>query len=111
MNPITAAPFNPTQFIYTDRAGNEYQISVDGGLFGITDTNNNTLTFSDEGVIHSNGESIVYGRNADGLIETITDPSGNVLQYRYSGNQLIEFENRENEITKFYYENADFPTP
>ncbi|MGJ8677448.1 MAG: PKD domain-containing protein, partial [Akkermansiaceae bacterium] len=108
-DPFTAAPYNPTQFLYTDKAGNEYQISIADGLFGLTDTNDNTLTFDDNGVYHSDGESITYTRNADGLITAITDPAGEQLLYRYNGNQLIEFENRVGEVTQFFYEEPRFP--
>ncbi|MGJ8661061.1 MAG: Ig-like domain-containing protein, partial [Bacteroidota bacterium] len=109
IDPFTAEAFNPTQFLYTDKAGNEYQISIEDGLFGLKDTNDNTLTFDDNGVYHSDGESITYTRNADGLITAITDPAGEQLLYRYNGNQLIEFENRVGEVTQFFYEEPRFP--
>jgi RHS repeat-associated protein len=75
--------YNPTVFKLTTADGFSYVIDQATGLKSVTDTNGNTLTVTPDGLIHSSGKSVVFQRDAQGRIASITDPQGNKLYYGY----------------------------
>ncbi|MET0752082.1 MAG: PKD domain-containing protein [Pyrinomonadaceae bacterium] len=97
--------FDRAQFKYTAKGGTEFIINQGSGLESVKDTNNNTLTVSSSGIIHSSGKSITFTRDAQGRITQVTDPAGvsNVYTYDASGD-LISYKDRENNTTSFTYE-------
>jgi fibro-slime domain-containing protein/RHS repeat-associated protein len=76
-------PYNPTRFQMTTADGTVYIIDEKAGLQSIRDLNNNTLTITPQGIIHSSGRSIIFTRDSQGRITRITDPSGGQLSYAY----------------------------
>jgi RHS repeat-associated protein len=71
----------------------------------VTDTNGNTLTYSDEGIFSSTGKSVTFERNAAGRIVTAIDPKGNKIQYEYDENgDLVGVTDREENTTRFEYD-------
>ncbi|HEW98754.1 MAG TPA: hypothetical protein ENF37_08990 [Beggiatoa sp.] len=83
--------FNPSLYRLTTQNGYQYEIQQDDieaqqtpGLKKITEPNGNTLTYTDDGIIHSAGKSILFTRDSQGRITKITDPKGNSLKYQYN---------------------------
>ncbi|MEK8020016.1 MAG: RHS repeat-associated core domain-containing protein, partial [Candidatus Parabeggiatoa sp.] len=83
--------FNPSFYRLTTQNGYQYDIQQDDieaqqtpGLKKITEPNGNTLTYTDDGIIHSAGKSILFTRDNQGRITAITDPKGNSLKYQYN---------------------------
>ncbi|MEM6470111.1 MAG: FG-GAP-like repeat-containing protein [Planctomycetota bacterium] len=106
-------PYNPASpdfggaYVVTTRDGITYRIEgATGSLLSATDRNENTLHFSTEGIRYREGaQSITFGRDAQGRIQTITDPRGNTITYRYSGSgDLISVTDRENQTSRYVYE-------
>jgi len=85
---VGGAPFVPTQYVYTDPNGTQYNISANGNLQSITDRVGNSLTITPAGITSTTGLSVPFVRDTLGRITQITDPQGHVYQYAYdaSGN-------------------------
>ena len=82
----TVDPYNPTRFQMTTADGTVFVIDEKAGLQSIRDLNNNTVTITPQGIIHSSGRSITFIRDSQGRITRITDPSGAQLVYAYDTN-------------------------
>ncbi|PAR93775.1 putative Ig domain-containing protein [Vibrio cholerae] len=76
---------DPNRYILTLK--NDVEIHVDQmvGLQKLVSPNGHTLTYSSDGLIHSAGKSVLFSRDSKGRITRVTDPSGQVHQYRYDG--------------------------
>lgn len=73
-------------------------------LTEVRDLNNNTLTFTRDGIIHSSGKSVTFERDAMGRITRILDPMGNALRYSYDSNgDLVTFTDQMAHDTRFIY--------
>jgi len=58
--------------------------SVDGKLKSIKDLNDNTLTFSANGITSSaEGLQVTFARDGEGRIAQVTDPMGHAYRYGY----------------------------
>lgn len=98
---------NPDAYTLTTREGLEYRYHQDHGLETISDLNANVVTFSDEGVHHSSGQSIDFVRDFRGRIDQIIDPSGNVIDYQYDAfGDLTSVTNQEGLTTRYRYLSA-----
>jgi RHS repeat-associated protein len=75
--------YNPSLYVLTTKQGLEYHLDQNFGIKYVVDTNGNTLTYSDSGIVHSSGRSIDFVRNAEGVITQITKPIGNAINYEY----------------------------
>src|SRR4029078_1633750 len=75
--------FNPTLFQFTAQDGYAYVIDEKEGLKSMSDPNGNTLTVTEDGIIHSSGKSIQFVRDGQGRITAIIDPAGNTMSYTY----------------------------
>ena len=108
---LGGAAFNPENprfggtYTLTTKEGIEYKIdAVSGDLLMVTDTNDNTLTYSDSGIVSSTGQSVTFERNAAGQIVAAVDPFGNKIQYEYDDNgDLVAVTDREENTTRFEY--------
>ena len=81
-----------------------YTLNQAFGVESIVDPNGNTLTYTDNGIFHSSGKSVTFSRNANGTIETITDPSGAEIRYLQNSNQdLVAVTERDGAETSFTY--------
>ena len=97
--------FDRSQFKYTSKDGTEFVINQGGGLQSVRDLDNNTLTISAGGIVHSSGKSISFTRDSLGRITNATDPNGVSNVYAYDANgDLISYKDRENNTTAFTYE-------
>jgi fibro-slime domain-containing protein/RHS repeat-associated protein len=100
----TVDVYNPTRFQLTTADGASYILDEHAGLQSMRDLNNNTLTITPGGIIHSSGKSVVFTRDALGRITQITDPLGNPMIYSYDANgDLVSFHDRENKTSTFTY--------
>src|SRR3546814_4917657 len=62
-------PYQPTDgFVYTRNDGTEFTIDAAGDVEKIVDPNGNTITITDDGIIHSAGASVEFERDALGRI-------------------------------------------
>ena len=77
-------PYNPSKYKLTRPDGVVYIISDTNGVESITDTNGNVITFTENGVKHSDGKSIVFERDSENRITKITDTYGKTVQYTYN---------------------------
>ena len=97
-------PFDPQRFQLTAADGTIYILNRQTGLESIQDTNGNTITFTANGIIHSAGKSVLFSRDAQGRITTITDPMGNTLQYAYDFyGDLISMTDQLGNTTQYTY--------
>lgn len=97
--------FNSFVFKFTAEDGTAYVIDQRTGLQSIADTNNNTVTLSAGGIIHSNGKSITFTRDSLGRITQITDPNGNTQTYTYDTNgDLASYTDNENNTSTYTYD-------
>ena len=94
-DPFGAIFDDASGWIYTAQNGTQYAFDANGNLTKMTDAEGRSLTFTHNGVISSTGVSIVYHRDAQDRITSITDPAGNSVNYGYddAGN-LTQFFNR-----------------
>jgi len=97
-------PYNPTRFQLTTAEGTVFIIDEKAGLQSIRDLNNNTVTITSQGIIHSSGRSITFTRDAQGRITRITDPSGEQLSYAYDAKgDLISSTDADVRTTTYAY--------
>ena len=112
VNAFVAIAYNPDTYILTLKNGLKYQYDQFEGLKTITDRNNNHVTFTEDGILHSSGVSIHFVREDQGRIIKIIEPDDpkdsnppGELVYDYdpdTGN-LTVFHNQENHITLYSY--------
>lgn len=78
-----AAGINPSKYTLTTKDGLKYRYDQVEGLQTITDLNGNVVTFSEDGIQHSNGQSIDFIRDHRDRITQVIDPAGNSIDYTY----------------------------
>ncbi|NJO28117.1 MAG: RHS famlily protein, partial [Richelia sp. SL_2_1] len=108
---ISGSGYNPADslfggtYILTTKEGIEYEIDGEtGDLLKVTDTNGNTLTYTDEAVTSSTGQKITFERDAEGRITSVKDPSGYLIRYEYDDNgDLVSVTDREENVTRMKY--------
>jgi RHS repeat-associated protein len=97
--------FNSSLFKFTAEDGTAYVIDQRTGLQSIADTNNNTVTVSAGGIVHSNGKSIAFTRDSLGRISSVTDPNGNSQTYTYDAHgDLVSYTDNENNTSTYSYD-------
>jgi len=95
---------DPNQYVLTTKEGYVYELDQGFGIKRVIDPNGNTLTYTDNGIFHSDGKSVLFERNAAGLITAIIDPAGNRLEYfRDQDNNLITAEDQVQAETTYTY--------
>ncbi|MFC3700202.1 putative Ig domain-containing protein [Reinekea marina] len=105
-----SSPVNPNRYKLTTKNGYVYFLNQGFGVDKVIDPNGHTLTYTENGIIHSSGKSIEFVRNAYGQIENIIDPAGNIIEYRYDANgdlinaiDTVSFVNNKPGATYNYY--------
>src|SRR5262249_5187532 len=85
------ATYNPqdpdfgNQYTLKDTHGLQTTVNATTGkLLTVTDRNDNTLTFTDDGITSNAGRSVTITRDTAGRITAITDPRGNSVRYGYN---------------------------
>jgi RHS repeat-associated protein len=110
-------PYNPADsllggtYILTTKEGIVYEIDAQtGDLNTVTNPNGNTLTFTDAGITSDVGQSVTFGRDAQGRIVSVTDPMGKKVLYGYDAKgDLVSVTDREGNVTQFKYALAARP--
>ncbi|MGH1429386.1 MAG: Ig-like domain-containing protein [Arenicella sp.] len=98
---------NPDRYRLTSKAGFVFDLDQNLGIRSVTDPNGNVLTYTDEGIIHSDGKRVDFTRDAEGRIVKITDPSGKFLEYDYTAaGDLAKAIERDGAETTFAYNSS-----
>ena len=81
-------PYNPAAMEFgggyrlTLKDGTVLKLDGDSGMIqSIRNTNHDTLTFSETGIISSAGSDMLFERDAQGRVTKLTDPNGNEVLY------------------------------
>ncbi|MEM6363532.1 MAG: RHS repeat-associated core domain-containing protein [Planctomycetota bacterium] len=103
-------PYNPASpnfggaYVVTTPQGRSYQVDgATGELQGISDLNGNQLQFNDGGISSNRSAGVVFQRDAQGRVVSITDAIGNSVQYEYAGGDLMKVQDRNGNTTEFRY--------
>ncbi len=95
---------DPTNYTLTTSEGFVYELDQNFGIRTVVDPNDNTLTYTRNGILHSNGMSVLFNRDVSGRITDIVDPAGNILSYEYdTAGDLVAFRDRADQVTQFTY--------
>lgn len=96
--------WNPKEFKLTTDENYVYYLTEGIGITKVQDPSGNTLTFGQNGILHSNGMSIAFTRDAQGRIAKVSDPSGRAIQYSYNAaGDLTSVTDRTGAVSKFNY--------
>ncbi len=99
--------YNPSRWKLTTQDGRELIIDEVEGLESITDLNGNTLSFSDAGTSHSDGQAIDIQRDGEGRITSITDPLGSTIIYDYDFyGDLVAVTDQLGNVTRMTYDDS-----
>ena len=105
LNAIGLAPYDPIRYTLTTPEGYLYFLNQNWGLVKLQEPNGYTLTFQSDGIYHSTGKSVLFTRDDQGRITTITDPKGQVYQYHYdTDGNLIAMVDPAQVTTHFKYD-------
>jgi RHS repeat-associated protein len=96
------------RYILTTKDGTQYEINATtGDLETVTDTNGNTLTYSDTAIVSSTGVQVTFERDNQGRITSVTDPLGQKVQYGYDAKgDLVSVTDRDGNTTGFGYNSS-----
>jgi YD repeat-containing protein len=105
-------PYNPADrlfggvYVLTSQDGTKYRIdAASGDLLTVTDTNGNTLTYSDSEIKSSTGQKITFERDTQGRIVAVKDPMNEYVRYDYDANgDLVKVTDQERNVTQFVYD-------
>jgi len=108
--------WNPKLFKLTTENGFVFTLSETSGIVEVRDPFGNRLTYTANGIIHSNGQSVAFARDPQGRITAITDPQGKQIRYEYDAKgDLVRVTDRLNQISSFSYNRdhglVDFTDP
>jgi large repetitive protein len=94
------------RYLLTTKDGTQYEINATtGDLETVTDTNGNTLTYSDTAIVSSTGVQVTFERDNQGRITSVTDPMGQKVLYGYDPKgDLVSVKDRDGNETKFHYD-------
>ena len=104
-------PYNPADpafggaYTLTTHDGTAYTLdAATGKLATVADRDGDTLTYASDGIASSTGVKVAFHRTAQGLIDTITDPRGNMIAYGYGpAGDLVSVTDRDGNVTQFAY--------
>ncbi|HEY0173454.1 MAG TPA: RHS repeat-associated core domain-containing protein [Pyrinomonadaceae bacterium] len=81
---LSADPYRPTVYSYTDPYGRVYTMTAAGKLNSIKNLDGTTLTFGPDGITSSAGNlTVAFARDSQGRIRQMTDPAGKTYDYTY----------------------------
>ncbi|MDX1926135.1 MAG: putative Ig domain-containing protein [Pirellulaceae bacterium] len=99
-------PYNPDRYtlVSKEQLRLTYNQFSDLQLESVSDRNGVQLTFTKDGIFSSLGPKVVWQRDSQNRITSITDPNGNVLKYSYDNNgDLVTFEDQVGNVTRMSY--------
>ena len=110
----TGIPYNPASslfggsYLLTTKEGIAFDIDGQTGqLTALSDTHNNTLKFSDAGIVGPEGSSVQFERTPQGRISAVVDPAGQRIRYQYDARgDLIAVTDRTGNTTQFTYRSS-----
>ena len=104
-NPEDALNFGGVYYL-TTQDGLAYKIDAKtGDLSVISDSNGNSLTFTDTSIDSSTGQRVTFDRDPQGRIIAAIDPMGNQVHYEYDAKgDLVKVIDREQNETRFVYD-------
>ncbi|GAB4190199.1 MAG: hypothetical protein Tsb002_17950 [Wenzhouxiangellaceae bacterium] len=97
-------PINPNLYRLTTAEGFVFELNQGFTINRVIEPNGNSLTYTQNGIEHSQGFSLQFVRDADGRITEIIAPDGSLLSYGYDvdGN-LISSADPTNHTTQYTY--------
>jgi YD repeat-containing protein len=107
-------PYNPADvlfggvYVLTSKDGTKYRIdAASGDLLTVTDTNGNTLTYTDSEIKSSTGQKITFERDANNRIVSVKDPMQEYIRYEYdAAGDLVSVTDREQNKTRMVYDTS-----
>jgi fibro-slime domain-containing protein/RHS repeat-associated protein len=96
---------NPNKYKLTLLDGSSFIFDQDqGGLIGHRDRNGNEISLTSSAIRHSDRESLIFARDAQQRITSISAPGGRATHYEYDGHgNLRTFTDPEGNVTIFKY--------
>jgi RHS repeat-associated protein len=107
---FNGTPYDPTTFNLTTAEGFIFTIDQGKGLLQVADPNGNTITINRNGLTHSSGKSVVFGRDSQGRITSITDPQGKAALYAYDPETGDLQSLTDRQLSSTFYGYAQTPT-
>ncbi|WP_028116276.1 putative Ig domain-containing protein [Ferrimonas senticii] len=99
-----AAPINPQRYKLTTRTGYVYYLDQSYGIEKVVEPNGAELVYTNDGIFHSSGKAVIFERDSEGKIQTITDPMGHKRHYHYSDdNDLVASDDQLGHQTSYTY--------
>ena len=100
---------NPQQFKLTTKDGMVYYLDKSFGIRQIKDRYGNTLSYTHNGIQHSNGAGLIFTRDNNDRIVKVDAPDGRVLNYTYDGDGNLEgaFDPKQLKTRFIYQQSAD----
>ena len=96
--------WNPKEFKLTTEDGFVFFLSESSGITEIRDPFGNRLSYTANGIIHSNGQSVAFQRDPQGRITSIRDPNNKLIRYEYDARgDLVRVIDRLNQVSSFTY--------
>ncbi|MBQ4282499.1 MAG: RHS repeat protein, partial [Lachnospira sp.] len=97
--------YDKVNYVLTDENGNRYYLDAGNGVTKIVTANGNEVKVTDDGYIASNGKSVRFTRNSDGLITGASDPYGHALTYTYDDDKnLVAVTDEAGRTVRFTYD-------
>lgn len=102
--PLLNVPYNPYEYDLVRPDGRTYRYRQQGGLMAITDELGNEVTFTEDQVVHSDGQAVTIERDGLGRVTRVIDPQGRAIVYAYDGaGDLVAVTDREGRTTRYVY--------
>ena len=97
--------YNPSEYQLTTKNNLTYTYNQFTGLQTVADLNGNVLTYGEDGITSSTGETVRFERDSDDRITNIIDPAGNSIRYEYDANgDLVAVTDRAGNTTQYDYD-------
>lgn len=97
--------YDPTEFQLTTTSGQVLLLSTTAGLISETEPDGSSISIDSGGIHSSNGQSIVFDRDTQGRIVTISAPNGETLHYAYdAAGNLSSFTDADGNVTDYQYD-------
>ena len=100
----SAVSADPQFYRLTTPEGYIYELNQGFTVNEVIDPNGNTLTFTENGIVHSSGENLEFVRDTQGRISQIIAPDGTTTNYDYTvEGDLERFRDQLDHGTEFAY--------